>query len=92
MVVSCGRRIHSGKSNGFDSALLRRCDVREVPVAMVAGSVETDAALPEPLRHVAIMPAVGKPFGSEQTIAGASQLMEAAADRMFQFFRIGRGL
>ena len=59
---------------------------------MVAGSVETDAALPEPLRHVAIMPAVGKPFGSEQTIAGASQLMEAAADRMFQFFRIGRGL
>lgn len=70
--------------------LLEHCGSHKVPVAMVAGCVDSSMLENVLLSSVAIMPAINAPMSRSRALENAGQLLDEAADRMFQFIRIGR--
>ncbi|MEL7608966.1 MAG: glycerate kinase [Bacillota bacterium] len=70
--------------------LLERCRDHNVPVAMVAGCVDSEVLENALLSKAAIMPAINAPMSRSRALENAGQLLDEAADRMFQFIRIGR--
>ncbi len=67
------------------AAIIRRCDVRRVPVAVIAGRKEENASVQEALGRAGVL-CLGVPDEGTDPVS----LFSKAADSMFRFIRIGR--
>ncbi|MEG1811554.1 MAG: glycerate kinase [Clostridia bacterium] len=79
--VRCGKAV---------SGIMRRCAARNIPVAVITGSMQQGADELYELGNASIMTTINAPMSLETALADAEHLFDDAADRMFRFIRMGR--
>jgi len=72
--------------------ILRRCRMQNVPVAIIAGSMDPSANLTYKEQMISIITTVNDVMTTGQAMGNASELLESAAERMFSLLKIGQTL
>jgi len=84
-----GQSVRYGKA---PTGILRRCQARGIPVAILAGGMGPEAEAIFDIGQASILTAVNAPMPLAEALENAPALLESAADRLFRFLKIGMSL
>jgi len=84
-----GQSVRYGK---VPTGVLRRCQARGVPVAILVGGMGPEAEAIYDIGEASILTAVNAAMPLADALQNAPALLESAADRLFRFIKIGMSM